>query len=195
MDLEWGLTQNRVSPLESGGVSMRSKLLVLLMVTVCGCLLVGCSSETAYVEETASPVKKESNIMYGDIVYSLLGTDKLIPAKSGESYSNIIRTYDAAISVFPDLSLSESVTSVYDETYFSSHDLLIIAVAASPDYQYTIARMLESNGVLTVNLDKGIPKVSRLLGVYRAILMDIPKGELLEDTEVRLEITEVLMND
>ena len=182
---------------------MRSKLLLvmLLMATVCGGLLVGCSSETAYAEETVPPAKKESNVAYGDIVHDQLNflgkdmTNRLVPEKNGDVYSDIVRTCDAAKSIFPNIWISESAASVYDESYFSSYDLLVLAFPANSVFKYIVEAISIENKLLTVSVTEQYPQAATDLRVYRGIFIDIPKGELPEDTEVRVEMTEMLVED
>ena len=153
---------------------------LLLAALICCSLLFGCAK------------KGPNHMMYGDIVFDTLDLDKNKLVSEDKKYTSIIRTYDEAELILLDMGVSDSASSVYDENYFASYDLLIVAFATNSVYQYALEKMEMNDNTLTIAFDEKIPKVNTLLQIYKAILIDVPKDNLPNDTEIDVRINQVI---
>ena len=157
----------------------RIKIIVIIIVTIFASLLSGCA-------------KKEANVMFGDVVYDILNIQKNKIVHEDEIYKNIIRSFTDASNVLPDMGISKNTLSVYDEKYFKSNDLLIIAFSTNSEYKYTIENMILLGNSLTVKINENIPRSNTDLFIYRVALVNIPKGNLPDDTQIDAEINKVI---
>lgn len=160
----------------------KSIVSLFLAINICIFAMLGCEKQVV------------NNISFSDVVCDrldlLIMDDTLI--KDGNIYSNLLVNYTDANTILNNIGVSASALSVYDEDYFTDNDLLIIAFDSVPGFKYTISSLVLNDNVLTVNLDKHVPKALDALKIYEAMLIDIPKGTLPDDVSIEVQFNEIM---
>lgn len=149
---------------------------VLVIITVCS-FMAGCG-------------KNSSNIFYSNVAYDkldMLEVDSTL-ITDDNTYAKLFRDYTNANTTLNDIGVSAGTLSVYDEDYFKENILLAVVFAANSEYEYSVKNLKLGDNTLTVNIDEQIPEQHTLLKIYRVILIDVPKDNLPEDAEVKVEI-------
>lgn len=167
---------------------MRSTLKIITMIVIVALwsiLLYGC------IDKGEDSVASNDEIMYNDILYDILDVNNKL-VHEDEVFTNIVTAYSDAERVLTELGASKNVRSVYDENYFTSHDLLVIAFDSNTMYEYTITDIQLNQDILNISINETIPKFVHLVENFRGIFIDVPKGDLSDDVEVFVEINEVI---